>query len=175
MINVRYKSEQSCIQHRSRIIVAIGVLAICLAAISPTVTWAAEPVKQEKKVKKPAKALQTRPPPNRLLQKRLLRKWPPQNSPRQRLRETLHPVSVKPQRSTSSRPTKEKPETESSSLEPTSARWPVYGASPSARVIQLSFNRPTTASQRPCQAAERRAWSSSPSPPPREKTQDRSS
>ena len=39
-----------------RITIAIGVLALSLAAISPTVTWAAEPVKQEKKVKKPAKA-----------------------------------------------------------------------------------------------------------------------
>jgi len=37
-----------------RITVAIGVLAICLAAISPAGTWAAEPVKQEKKAKKPA-------------------------------------------------------------------------------------------------------------------------
>lgn len=40
----------------SRIIIAIGVVAICLAAISPASTWATEPVKQEKKVKKPAKA-----------------------------------------------------------------------------------------------------------------------
>ncbi len=39
-----------------RITVAIGVLALSLAVISPAVTWAAEPVKQEKKVKKPAKA-----------------------------------------------------------------------------------------------------------------------
>ena len=39
----------------SRITVAIGVLAICLAAISPAGTWAAEPVKQEKKAKKPAR------------------------------------------------------------------------------------------------------------------------
>ena len=37
-----------------RITVAIGVLAIFLAAISPASTWAAEPVKQEKKAKKPA-------------------------------------------------------------------------------------------------------------------------
>ena len=36
----------------SRITVAIGVLAIFLAAISPAGTWAAEPVKQEKKAKK---------------------------------------------------------------------------------------------------------------------------
>lgn len=45
----------------SRIIIAIGVLAICLAAISPAGTWAAEPVKQEKKVKKPAKARTSAP------------------------------------------------------------------------------------------------------------------
>jgi len=38
-----------------RITVAIGALALSLAMISPAVTWAAEPVKQEKKVKKPAK------------------------------------------------------------------------------------------------------------------------
>ena len=45
----------------SRITVAIGVLAICLTAISPASTWAAEPVKQEKKVKKPAKARTSTP------------------------------------------------------------------------------------------------------------------
>jgi hypothetical protein len=45
----------------SRITVAIGVLALSLAAISPTVTWAAEPVKQEKKVKNPAKARASAP------------------------------------------------------------------------------------------------------------------
>ena len=39
----------------SRITVAIGVMAICLAAISPADTWAAEPVKQEKKSKQPAR------------------------------------------------------------------------------------------------------------------------
>ena len=38
----------------SRITVAIEVMAICLATISPAGTWAAEPVKQDKKVKKPA-------------------------------------------------------------------------------------------------------------------------
>ena len=38
----------------SRITVAIGVLAICLAAISPAGTWATEPVTQGKKAKKPA-------------------------------------------------------------------------------------------------------------------------
>ena len=37
-----------------RITVAIGVLAISLATISPAITWAAEPVKQKKKVEKPA-------------------------------------------------------------------------------------------------------------------------
>lgn len=46
-----------------RVTVAIGVLAICLAAISPAGTWAAEPVKQEKKVKKPAKAHASAPAP----------------------------------------------------------------------------------------------------------------
>ncbi|MBU6433327.1 MAG: IPT/TIG domain-containing protein [Nitrospirae bacterium] len=39
----------------SRFTVAIGVLAICLAAISPADTWAAEPVKQEKKAKQPSR------------------------------------------------------------------------------------------------------------------------
>jgi hypothetical protein len=38
----------------SRITVAIGALAICLAAISPADIWAAEPVNQEKKAKKQA-------------------------------------------------------------------------------------------------------------------------
>ena len=46
-----------------RVTVAIGVLAICLAAISPAGTWAAEPVKQEKKVKKPAKVRTSAPAP----------------------------------------------------------------------------------------------------------------
>ena len=40
----------------SRITVVIGVLAICLVAISPAGTWAAEPVKQEKKAKQERKA-----------------------------------------------------------------------------------------------------------------------
>ena len=47
----------------SRITVAIGVIAIGLAAISPADTWAAEPVKQEKKAKKPAKARTSSPAP----------------------------------------------------------------------------------------------------------------
>ncbi len=47
----------------SRMIIAVGVLAICLAAISPAVTWAAEPVKQEKKVKKPEKSRANVPVP----------------------------------------------------------------------------------------------------------------
>jgi len=47
-----------------RIAIAIGVLAVSLAAISPTVTWAAEPVKQEKKAKKPAKAPASAPTSN---------------------------------------------------------------------------------------------------------------
>jgi hypothetical protein len=42
----------------SRLTVAIGVLAICLAAISPANTWAAEPVKQDKKAKQAKKAKQ---------------------------------------------------------------------------------------------------------------------
>ena len=42
----------------SRLTVAIGVLAICLAAISPAGTWAAEPVKQEKKAKQAKNAKQ---------------------------------------------------------------------------------------------------------------------
>ena len=40
----------------ARITVAIGVLALSLAAITPAVTWAAEPGTQEKKAKKPAQA-----------------------------------------------------------------------------------------------------------------------
>jgi hypothetical protein len=39
----------------SRITVAIGMLAICLTAISPAAPWAAEPVKQEKQAKKAKK------------------------------------------------------------------------------------------------------------------------
>jgi hypothetical protein len=39
----------------SRITVAIGALAICLAAISPADIWAAEPVNQEMKQEKKAK------------------------------------------------------------------------------------------------------------------------
>ncbi len=39
----------------SRITVIIGVLAICLAEMSPAGTWAAEPVKQAKKANKPAR------------------------------------------------------------------------------------------------------------------------
>jgi hypothetical protein len=35
------------------ITIAIGVLALSLAAITPAITWAAEPVKQEKKAKQP--------------------------------------------------------------------------------------------------------------------------
>ena len=52
-----------------RITIAIGVLAVSLAAISPTVTWAAEPVKQEKKAKKPAKAPASAPTSKRPLPK----------------------------------------------------------------------------------------------------------
>ncbi|HKQ35711.1 MAG TPA: IPT/TIG domain-containing protein [Nitrospiraceae bacterium] len=39
-----------------RITIAIGVLALSLAIISPAVTWSAEPAKQEKRANKPAKA-----------------------------------------------------------------------------------------------------------------------
>ena len=148
----------------SRITVAIGVLALSLAAISPAVTWAAEPVKQEKKAKQTGTGTHKRARPKSNRSKiRLGRDC----------RKSPTPVSVRRQRSTSSPPTKEKPETKSPSLEPTSARQPVYEASPSAQVTRLNFARPTTASQRPCRAVGKRAWFSSPSPPPREKTQDR--
>ena len=40
----------------SKITVAMGVLALSLTAISPAITWAAEPVKQEKKEKKHTQA-----------------------------------------------------------------------------------------------------------------------
>ena len=131
----------------SRVTVAIGVMAICLAAISPTGTWAAEPVKQEKKAKKPATDVHRRAPTS------APKATASQNLPRQKLQEKPSPVSVKHPSSTSSLPTKEKPETKSPSPEPTSAQQPVYVGYPSALVIQLSFNRPTTASRRPCQAA----------------------
>ena len=42
----------------TKITVAIGVLALSLAAMSQTSTWAAEPVKQEKKAKQAKKAKQ---------------------------------------------------------------------------------------------------------------------
>jgi hypothetical protein len=42
-----------------RITVAIGLLALILAAISPAGTWAAEPVKQEQKAKKPSQVLKS--------------------------------------------------------------------------------------------------------------------
>lgn len=45
-----------------RITVVIGVVAICLAAISPAGIWAAEPAKQEKKAQKPAKMGKSAPP-----------------------------------------------------------------------------------------------------------------
>lgn len=44
--------------------VVIGVLALSLTAISPSVTWAANPPKQEKKAKKPAKASTKATAPN---------------------------------------------------------------------------------------------------------------
>jgi IPT/TIG domain-containing protein len=46
-----------------RITVAIGILALSVVVISPTITWAGEPVNQEKKAKKPAKALTSAPAP----------------------------------------------------------------------------------------------------------------
>jgi hypothetical protein len=46
-----------------RVTVAIGVLAICLAAIGPAGTWAAEPVKQAKKAKQPTRAHASTPTP----------------------------------------------------------------------------------------------------------------
>jgi hypothetical protein len=45
----------------SRVAVAIGVLAICLAALSPSVTLAAEPVTQEKKAKKASQVRSSAP------------------------------------------------------------------------------------------------------------------
>ena len=45
----------------SNITIAIGILSLSLTAISPTVTLATEPVKHEKKVKKPAKAATSAP------------------------------------------------------------------------------------------------------------------
>ena len=45
----------------SRITFAIGMLAICLATISPVGTWATEPVKQDKKSKKPAQVRTSAP------------------------------------------------------------------------------------------------------------------
>ena len=43
----------------SKVSIALGVLAICLATISPPDTWAADPGKQEKKAKKPSQARTT--------------------------------------------------------------------------------------------------------------------
>jgi hypothetical protein len=57
----------------SRITVAIGALAICLAAISPAAIWAAEPVNQEKKQEKKAKKqaqTQTSTPPQKATAKK---------------------------------------------------------------------------------------------------------
>ncbi len=47
----------------SRITVAIGILALSLAAITPVVSPAAEPVKQEKKASKPAQGRTSAPTP----------------------------------------------------------------------------------------------------------------
>ena len=46
-----------------RITVAIGVLALSLAVLSPAATWAAEPVAQEKKARKSAQTPTTAPAP----------------------------------------------------------------------------------------------------------------
>ena len=58
-----------------RITVAIGILAICLAAIGPAGTWAAEPVKQEKKVKHPAKVRTSTPTSETTAQKAAAQKF----------------------------------------------------------------------------------------------------
>ena len=47
----------------SRIMVAIGVLALSLAGITPVISAAAEPVKQEKKASKPAQGRTSAPTP----------------------------------------------------------------------------------------------------------------
>ena len=54
----------TAIGSRVTVTVAIGVLAICLAAISPAGTWATEPVKQAKKAKKPAQVRTSTLAPN---------------------------------------------------------------------------------------------------------------
>lgn len=59
----------------SRVMVAIGVLALSLAVISPAVTWAAEPAKQEKKVNKPAKAGASAPATKKTTQKATAQKY----------------------------------------------------------------------------------------------------
>ena len=47
----------------SRIMVAVGILALSLAGITPVVSPAAEPVKQEKKASKPAQGRTSAPTP----------------------------------------------------------------------------------------------------------------
>lgn len=46
----------------SNLTVAIGMLAICLAAISPSTGWAVEPAKQDKKASKPTQPLAKKSP-----------------------------------------------------------------------------------------------------------------
>ena len=53
----------------TRVMVAIGVLALSLAAMSQTSTWAAEPVKQAKKAKQPARTHASAPAPKATGQK----------------------------------------------------------------------------------------------------------
>ena len=53
----------------SRIMVAIGILALSLAGITPVVSPAAEPVKQEKKASKPAQGRTSAPTPQAPAQK----------------------------------------------------------------------------------------------------------
>ena len=162
---VHYKSEVVMYTATgSRITVAIGVLALSLAAITPAISLG-------RRTSQAGEEGETSR--HRNAQAHSPQKQPLKNSPRQRPQEKLHPVPVRRQHWTSSPPTKGKPETKSPSPEPTSARQPVYEVSRSAQVTRLSFARRTTASQRPCQAVEKKAWFSSPSPPPREKTHDR--
>ena len=152
-----------------RITIAIGVLALSLAMVSPTVTWAAEPAKQEKKAKKPAKAPASAPTSKAAS--------PNVTAPKFASAETAGKapscIGEAPKLDKVT-PDEGKSGTKVTITGTNLARQPVYEASPSARVTQPSLNRPMTASARPCHKAERKAWSSSPSPRPREKTQNRS-
>lgn len=129
----------------SRITVAIGVLALSLVAINQTSTWAAEPVAKEKAAKKSAQMRTSAPASKTTAQK----------SATEETTEKPWVASVKRRNSTKFPLTKEKPETKSPSLGVALVQRPAYAASPSVRASQLSFTRPTTASPRPCQAAEK--------------------